>query len=128
MENVNSTDRPDSDCIKRMRAIDDTLHIVGGKWTLPILAYLCYRPRRYSELLKDITGITGKVLSRELKDLELNGLVNRLVSSEQPVSVTYELTKFGKSLKELTDNLADWGLEHRARIFNASKQNIPVQA
>ena len=121
MEKLNAAYPDSSDCNKRMRAIDDTIHILSGKWKISILAHLCYKPMRYSELLKDINGIAGKVLSRELKDLEMNGLITREVSPQQPVTVTYEITTHGKSLKVLTDNIADWGLQHRDRIFNAEK-------
>ncbi|SFW77841.1 transcriptional regulator, HxlR family [Chitinophaga sancti] len=128
MENENLGYPTFSECMKRVRAIDDTLHILGGKWKVILIAHLCYKPMRYSELLKDLNGIAGKVLSRELKDLEMNGLIIREVSETQPVTVTYKLSQYGKTLKELTDSLADWGLQHRARIFNAEKFEKPVEA
>lgn len=126
MENENLGYPTMSDCMKRVRAIDDTLHIMGGKWKSLLLAHLCYKPMRYSELLKDLNGIAGKVLSRELKDLEMNGLVIREVSDTQPLTVTYRLSQYGKSLKDLMDGLANWGLQHRERVFNASKLDQPV--
>jgi len=126
MENENLGYPTISDCMKRVRAIDDTLHIMGGKWKSLLLAHLCYKPMRYSELLKDLNGIAGKVLSRELKDLEMNGLVIREVSDTQPLTVTYRLSQYGKSLKDLMDGLANWGLQHRERVFNASKLDQPV--
>ncbi|WPV68005.1 helix-turn-helix domain-containing protein [Chitinophaga sp. LS1] len=112
--------------MRKVRAIDDTLHILSGKWTLVLISHLCYRPMRYSELLKDLNGIAGKVLSRALKDLEINGLIIREVSESQPLTVTYKISQYGKSLKELTDGLADWGLQHRERIFNAAKFEKPM--
>ncbi|RFM30784.1 winged helix-turn-helix transcriptional regulator [Chitinophaga silvisoli] len=128
MANEHSAYPTFSECMKRVRAIEDTLYILGGKWKVIIIAHLCFKPMRYSELLKDLNGIAGKVLSRELKDLELNGLVIREVSEGQPVTVTYKLSQYGKRLKELTDSLADWGLQHRERIFNAEKFERPVEA
>ncbi|WP_343670995.1 helix-turn-helix domain-containing protein [Chitinophaga sp.] len=112
--------------MRKVRAIDDTLHILSGKWKVVLLAHLCYKPMRYSELLKDLNGIAGKVLSRELKELEINGLIIREVSDGQPLAVTYTISQYGKALKELTDGLADWGLQHRERIFNADKFEKPV--
>ncbi|MGI4865319.1 MAG: winged helix-turn-helix transcriptional regulator [Janthinobacterium lividum] len=108
-----------SECAKRMRAIDDTIDILSGKWKLSIIARLCHQPMRYSALLKDITGISGKVLSRELQELEMNGLIIREVATGKPLAVTYRVSAFGESLKDLTDSIADWGLQHRARIIQA---------
>ena len=64
MENEHSGYPTFSDCMKRVRAIEDTLYILGGKWKVIIIAHLCFKPMRYSELLKDLNGIAGKVLSR----------------------------------------------------------------
>jgi DNA-binding HxlR family transcriptional regulator len=113
----------DSDCAKKIRAIDDTMDVLSGKWKISILARLGYKPMRYSELLRDINGIAGKVLSRELKDLETNGLISRVVSQNQPVSVTYNVTEYGLTLKTLTDGIADWGLQHRRRIVESQDEN-----
>jgi DNA-binding HxlR family transcriptional regulator len=115
-------DRPiSSACTQRMRAIDDTLDLLSGKWKLAIIARLCYHPMRYSALLRDVTGLSGKVLSRELQDLETNGLIVRHVSASKPLTVTYSISDTGRSLKALTDNLADWGLLHRARMMGAAE-------
>lgn len=110
----------DSDCAKKLRAIDDTMDVLSGKWKVSIIARLCHKPMRYSELLRDLNGISGKVLSRELQDLEINGLINRNVSSVKPLAVSYEMTAYGITLKNLTDSIADWGLQHRERIVNAN--------
>lgn len=119
MGEVKTTYAALGECGKKLRAIDDIVDILGGKWKLAIMAHLCGKPMRYSELMRDIVGVSGKVLSRELKDLEMNWLIRRVVSQESPVSVTYELTEYGISLKELTDDIADWGMQHRERVFRA---------
>ncbi|WP_158800118.1 helix-turn-helix domain-containing protein [Pedobacter sp. L105] len=121
MENVNPEYPSLEDCSKRIRAIDDTMDILNGKWKISILSRLLYKPMRYSELLKDINGISGKMLSRELQDLETNGLISRTVASTKPLAVSYDVTAHGLSLKILTDNIADWGLEHRERIINSNR-------
>ncbi|MBW8684764.1 winged helix-turn-helix transcriptional regulator [Chitinophaga rhizophila] len=117
MQKSNITYPGDSDCAKRVRAIDDTIHILSGKWKVAIISHLCFKQMRYSELLKDINGIAGKVLSRELKDLEMNGLIVREVTTGTPVAVSYALSEYGKTLKDLTDAMAEWGQRHRERIF-----------
>ncbi|MDN3596870.1 winged helix-turn-helix transcriptional regulator [Zunongwangia endophytica] len=106
-------------CRQKIRAIHDTLDVLNGKWKISIISCLCYAPMRYSELLKEVHGISGKMLSRELKDLEMNNLIKRNVLDTQPVVVKYEITEYGSSLKELTNVIADWGIKHREKIINS---------
>ncbi|MCA8830825.1 winged helix-turn-helix transcriptional regulator [Hymenobacter pini] len=121
MEKTSANPSFSSACARRMRAIDDTLDILSGKWKLAIIARLCHQPMRYSALLRDVTGISGKVLSRELQDLETNGLIVRHVALSKPLTVTYSISDTGRSLTALTDSLADWGLAHRARMMQATE-------
>lgn len=109
------------ECSHKILAINDTMEILNGKWKMSIIACLCYRPMRYSELLKEVKGISGKVLSRELKDLEINELILRKVLNTAPVGVEYEITDYGESLKVLTNTIADWGIIHRNRIISGMK-------
>jgi len=110
------------DCSQKILAISDTMEILSGKWKMSIIACLCYRPMRYSELLKEVKGISGKMLSRELKDLEINELINRKVLNTAPVAVEYQITEYGESLKQLTSTIADWGFLHRERIISGMKR------
>ena len=109
---------PVKDCSHKILAISDTMDILNGKWKMSIVACLCYKPMRYSELLKEVNGISGKVLSRELKDLEINELIERIVLNTAPIAVEYRITEYGNSLKELTNTIADWGMSHRKRIIS----------
>jgi DNA-binding HxlR family transcriptional regulator len=95
------TPTPTHECRKAILGVNDAMYILGGKWKIYLIAALLFGPKRYSELLRDITGISGKVLSRELKEMEVNRLVKRTVSSTQPVSVNYELTEYGESTKSI---------------------------
>lgn len=113
---------PIKDCAHKILAISDTMDILNGKWKMSIVACLCYKPMRYSELLNEVKGISGKVLSRELKDLEINELIDRIVLSTSPVAVEYRITDYGNSLKELTNTIADWGFIHRKRIISKMKK------
>ena len=108
-------------CSHKILAINDTMEILNGKWKMSIIACLCYQPMRYSELLKEVRGISGKVLSRELKDLEVNELIVRNVLNTAPVAVEYNITEYGESLKQLTNTIADWGITHRKRIISGIK-------
>lgn len=114
------------DCAKKLQAIDDTMDLLSGKWKISILARLGYTPMRYSALLKDLNGISGKMLSRELQELEINGLITREVSATKPVAVTYSNTEYGMSFRVMMDCMADWGLKHRQHIINKEKVN-PVE-
>jgi DNA-binding HxlR family transcriptional regulator len=105
-----------AECGGKIQAIHDTMYVLSGRWKISIIACLCYQPMRYSELLKNVTGISGKMLSRELKDMEINQLISRTILNTQPISVQYEITEYGTSLKELTEVIANWGLKHRKQI------------
>lgn len=109
------------DCSQKILAISDTMEILNGKWKMSIIACLCNQPMRYSELLKEVKGISGKMLSRELKDLEMNDLIERNVLNTAPVAVEYRITSYGKTLKQLTDTIAKWGVTHRQRIIAGMK-------
>ena len=108
-------------CSHKILAISDTMEILNGKWKVSIIACLCFQPMRYSELLKEVKGISGKMLSRELKDLEMNQLIERNVLNTAPVAVEYRITEYGKSLEQLTNTISDWGLNHRHRIISGMK-------
>jgi DNA-binding HxlR family transcriptional regulator len=110
------TPTPTHECRKAILGVNDAMYILGGKWKIYLIAALLFGPKRYSELLRDITGISGKVLSRELKEMEVNRLVKRTVSSTQPVSVNYELTEYGESTKSIIAVLAQWGEAQREVI------------
>lgn len=98
-------------------AVHDAMYMLSGKWKISIVSSLCFHPKRYSDILKDVQGISGKMLSRELKEMELNKLVKRTVLDTQPVTVQYQLTEYGQKLKPMIDCLALWGREHREMII-----------
>ncbi|WP_233525575.1 winged helix-turn-helix transcriptional regulator [Chitinophaga silvisoli] len=101
-----------------MRAVQDSMDVLSGKWKISILSSICfYNKRRFSDILADIDGISNKMLSKELKELEVNKLVKRTVLDTQPVTVQYELTKHGLSLKTIIKELTDWGIRHRKEII-----------
>ncbi|KFC20877.1 winged helix-turn-helix transcriptional regulator [Epilithonimonas lactis] len=103
-------------CKTNMMAVQDTMDVLKGRWKIHIIAALCYDKMRFSDLQKEIEGISAKMLSSELKDLEVNQLLKRTVLKTQPISVEYELTEYGYTLKKVIENLADWGIQHRKRI------------
>jgi DNA-binding HxlR family transcriptional regulator len=102
-------------------AVNDTLHVISGKWKLPIIGALMFGKKRFKELERHMPRITPRMLSKELKELELNGMVRRTVYDTIPVTVEYELTKSGHSLSRVLDAMMLWGLEHRNNIIRSNK-------
>lgn len=98
--------------------VHDAMYILGGKWKISIITALHFGPKRYSDLLREICGISGKVLSRELKEMETNRLISRTVSSNAPLTVTYELTVYGQSTKSIIGVLSEWGKTHRDQLMS----------
>ncbi|WP_293309752.1 winged helix-turn-helix transcriptional regulator [Pedobacter sp. UBA5917] len=113
------TPTPSHDCKKAIMGVHDAMYVLGGKWKIYIIAGLLFGPKRYSDLLRDVKGISGKALSRELKEMELNRLVKRTVASTQPIAVIYELTEYGESTKSIIGVLSEWGETHRDYIVKA---------
>ncbi len=102
---------------KEIMAVHDAMDVLSGKWKISIISSICYyNQRRFSDILNDVTGISNKMLSQELKELELNKLVKRTVLDTQPVTVHYNLTEYGRTLQTIIHHLADWGTEHRKVI------------
>ena len=106
-----------TECVKMLLPVKDALDILSGKWKLPIIISLSFGKKRFKQMLREIPGITPKMLSKELKELEINELADRKVYDTVPVSVEYELTSYGKTLKPLIGELHQWGAKHRKRIL-----------
>ena len=116
------------ECKATLNAIADALYVIGGKWKLRIIVALTEGNKRFNELQRSIEGISAKVLSTELKDLELNGFVRRNVFTSTPVVVEYELTEYADSLSAVLDSLSAWGAMHRETVKKSMKKKKPVAA
>lgn len=119
---MNTKDRKNAlsdQCDEGMLALKDSIEIWGGKWKLMILLYLTIKAsnkNHFMEIVRGIDGISGKMLSKELKDLEMNKLVKRTVHDTKPVTVEYTITEYGKSFIPIAEQLLQWGLSHRKVI------------
>ncbi len=98
---------------KFILALNDTLNVVNGKWKLPIIAALFHGKNRFKDLQENIEKITPRMLSKELKELEINGIVERKVYIQTPILIEYKLTESGKNIIDVIDAMIDWGLTHR---------------
>lgn len=99
------------------RAIRDTLDFLSGKWKLPILGALMGGKKRFKELEREIPKITPKMLSKELRDLEINQMVKRTVYDTIPATIEYEIMPYGKSLENVLMAMNEWGVAHRKKII-----------
>lgn len=106
------------ECKKNILAVNDAMDLLNGKWKISIIAVLhYYGKRRFSDILNDVCGISNKMLSKELKELEMNKLVTRTVLATHPVTVEYSLTEYGKELQTMIKDLSEWGIKHRKKII-----------
>lgn len=111
----------DNDCNSHVRAVNDAMYVLSGKWKITLLTSLCFNgSRRFTDLLNDVQGISNKMLSKELRELEMNKVVTRTVLTAQPITVKYQLTDHGKKLTSVIRNLSDWGKIHRKEIIEHS--------
>jgi len=126
IEKEPETEHPCSEnaCAAGVAGIRDALYVLNGKWKLPLIFTLTEGPKRFKDIQRSLGDITPKILSKELKELELNEFVVRTVYSTTPVTVIYELTPYSKSLKQVLHELRDWGINHRQRIVNSRKTKL----
>lgn len=104
------------ECTKHLLPVRDALDILNGKWKIPIIIALTFGNYRFKELHRQI-GITPKMLSKELKDLEMHQLVKRTVHDTMPVTIEYSLTPYAVTLRKVIDALGEWGALHREKIM-----------
>ena len=117
----NGIERP-ATCTEELFAMRDSLDVLGGKWKLMILRYLTNRTDQqihFKKLQRGIEGISAKMLTKELRELEINLLITRTIQDTKPITVIYAVTEYGKSVFPVTETLVNWGLIHRDKIKNS---------
>jgi DNA-binding HxlR family transcriptional regulator len=103
----------DNVCQHKLMVTRDALEVIQGKWRIPIILALTFGDKRFGEIQKNIVDISPKMLSQELKALELNKIISRTMFDSMPVTVEYSLTPLGKSLQKMMNELLDWGVHFR---------------
>lgn len=93
---------------------ETTLGVIGGKWKLLILRELLTGVSRFGELRRRLSGISEKMLTQHLRELESDGIIVRKIYPETPPKVEYSLTASGKTLVPIINGLHEWGLQHRS--------------
>jgi len=92
--------------------VSATMKIIGGKWK-PIILYLIdHDVNRFGEMMREIKGISKKMLSDQLRELERDGMIHRKIYAQIPPKVEYSLSESGKSIKPVTKMMCKWGLEN----------------
>jgi DNA-binding HxlR family transcriptional regulator len=115
------TDRSANHC-----PVEVTLSVIGGKWKPLILWHLSEGGvRRFLELQRIIPGITRKMLTQHLRELERDGVVARQIFDEMPLRVEYSLTKYGQTLRPLMRVLCDWGSKHEVYVARNGPRPMP---
>lgn len=92
------------------------LRVLGGKWKLHILTSLYFGKKRFKELEREVSGISPKMLIKELKDLEATGIINRKTFNTVPITVEYSLTNEGLTLKPVIDQMREWAIRFKGNI------------
>ncbi|RDI45906.1 winged helix-turn-helix transcriptional regulator [Falsibacillus pallidus] len=98
--------------------VEAALEVIGGKWKVVILCHLIKGTKRTSELKKLMPGITQKMLTQQLRELEDDGVIHREIYNQVPPKVEYSLTEYGWSLKGILDSLCAWGEQHIERVYD----------
>ncbi len=96
-------------------SVEEAMRLLGGRWRLLLVSYLLDGPRRFSDLRRDMPGISQRMLTLDLRGLEDAGLVRRTVYPEVPVRVEYDLTADGDRLRPVVDVMREFGLWLKAR-------------
>lgn len=97
--------------------VEATLEVIGGKWKCVILCHLTHGKKRTSELKRLMPNITQKMLTQQLRELEDDGVINRIVYNQVPPKVEYELSEYGQSLGSILDLLCMWGEKHITNVY-----------
>jgi len=98
-------------------SVEATLEVIGGKWKCVILCHLTHGKKRTSELKRLMPNITQKMLTQQLRELEDDGVINRIVYNQVPPKVEYELSEYGQSLEPVLNFLCTWGENHIIRVY-----------
>lgn len=101
---------------EKIKAIQDTMFVLGGKWKLPIILSIYSGNKRFNDIAGSIPGITNRVLSKELKHLEQNLLISRTVINGYPVRIEYAITDYCLTTVEVAAPLENWGKKHRKKL------------
>ncbi len=102
-------------------SVEATLDVIGGKWKCVILCHLTHGTKRTGELKRLMPSITQKMLTQQLRELEDDGIVNRVVHQQVPPKVEYKLSEYGESLRPILTALCNWGDVHILKEYGSKR-------
>jgi DNA-binding HxlR family transcriptional regulator len=115
-QNAETLSEADQCNVKFIVALKNAMNVINGKWKLAIVATMIKQPRRFNEIERLLQGITPRMISKELKELELNNVVHKIDSLDPDsgrITAMYDLTESGRKLEKLMVQMAVWGQEHK---------------
>lgn len=118
-ENAETLSEDDQCNLMFIVALKNAMNVINGKWKLAIVATMIKQPRRFNEIERLLQGITPRMISKELKELELNNVVEKIESVDETTGKTtsmYDLTPSGRGLEKLMVQMAVWGQEHKESL------------
>jgi len=98
--------------------VETTLRVIGGRWKVLIIHHLLDGSRRFGELTRSLKGVSPRTLTRQLRELEADGIINRNVVQQVPLQVEYMLSPEGETLKPVLFAMHEWGAEAEGRCSN----------
>lgn len=110
------------ECQKVRLSLNDTLTVIGGKWKLPLITVMLRDGKKQFNQLSRLLGISPRILSKELAELEINMLILREVKNTKPITVEYSVTKYCESLVDIILVLNDWGRKHKEALRQGLKE------
>ncbi|AFZ14513.1 transcriptional regulator, HxlR family [Crinalium epipsammum PCC 9333] len=107
-------------------SVEITLKVIGGRWKVLILRELFHGVKRFNQLHRSINGVTQKMLTQQLREMEQEGLIHREVYLQVPPKVEYSLTPLGESLKPILDSMHQWGTKFLSQKNSDSELEPPI--
>jgi DNA-binding HxlR family transcriptional regulator len=104
--------------------VESTIKVIGGRWKVLIIRELISGAKRFGELQRSLHGITQKVLTQQLREMEEDGIVHREIYAQIPPKVEYSLTPLGESLKPILYAMHDWAIQHLSDINQHQNSNL----
>lgn len=103
-------------CLDTVKPVREALDVINGKWKLAIIISVGVGNERFTDIQESIPGITPKVLAKELKELEQQKLLKRIITESYPVKISYKLESYADTLAPVIYSLKEWGLNHNKKI------------
>ncbi|WP_449398433.1 winged helix-turn-helix transcriptional regulator [Chryseobacterium wanjuense] len=126
MRKTTSTNAINEKLINDSCGMARALSIVGGRWKPAILCRLTHNTMRYGELKKSIEGISERMLVTQLRELEEDQIIERIVYPEVPPRVEYHLTDLGRTMQPMLEAMSDWGNMHREKVGDKVPVSVDI--